>query len=169
MDGPQWSQYKPPRSALTADSTESTHTSIRKLSAILSGHRTHGEGRDSLSFVSAWVHSPLSIDFYCGKSYLSILLFIDPWDLISRSEGLWSQFMLFGWVTVVLSGHARRCLDGWFYMNTGVTARAEYAETENMHNPVEIPAIAKENRKTENRNMFVRMHLVKRIILFDIL
>lgn len=35
----QWSQYKPPRSALTADSTESTHTSIRKLSAILSGHR----------------------------------------------------------------------------------------------------------------------------------
>lgn len=36
--------YKPPRSALTADSTESTHTSMRKLSAILCGH-THGKGQ----------------------------------------------------------------------------------------------------------------------------
>lgn len=87
----QCSHNRPPRSALTADSTESTHTSIKKPSAILTVYTVRQTDRRGKKYiqcevVSQEVHNRVANNFNFHNNYLSNLPLIDSWDLISRLE-----------------------------------------------------------------------------------
>lgn len=167
-DRSQCSQYRPPRWALTADSTESTHTSMRKPSAMLPAQHK-GKDRQTVAF-HMLVHgfSLLDVEFYCKKLpvgptvYRSMRPDQEDGSLAKSAHAVWGALIslpvnVFGGAGSAQITRFRPC---------GIRWDRKHAPTGGKSRLSRMEIILKKKKSTD---IFVVIPLANAIIWFDVL